>query len=93
MAFAFDCGLALVVTGVAGWIVLARATFGAVAGFVGFGLLLTLAWVRLAAIDVALTEAAIGTLAGALMLNATARLRLREAATAARPGRDRKSVV
>jgi multisubunit Na+/H+ antiporter MnhB subunit len=87
MAFAFDCGLALVVTGVAGWIVLARATFGAVAGFVGFGLLLTLAWVRLAAIDVALTEAAIGTLAGALMLNATARLRLREAATAARPGR------
>jgi multisubunit Na+/H+ antiporter MnhB subunit len=86
MAFAFDCGLALVVTGVAGWIVLTRATFGAVAGFVGFGLLLTLAWVRLSAIDVAMTEAAIGSLAGALMLNATARLRLREPATAAGPG-------
>jgi hypothetical protein len=49
MAFAFDCGLALVVTGVACWIVLTRTTFGAAAGFVGFGLLLTLAWVRLAA--------------------------------------------
>src|SRR6516162_11482037 len=82
MAFAFDCGLAVVVTGVAGWIVLTRATFGAVAGFVGFGLLLTLAWVRLAAIDVALTEAAIGSLAGALMLNATARLRRREPTSA-----------
>jgi multisubunit Na+/H+ antiporter MnhB subunit len=81
MAFAFDCGLALAVTGVAGWIVLTRATFGAVAGFVGFGLLLTLAWVRLSAIDVALTEAAIGSLAGALMLNATTRLRLREPTT------------
>jgi multisubunit Na+/H+ antiporter MnhB subunit len=81
LAFAFDCGLALVVTGVAGWIVLTRATFGAAAGFVGFGLLLTLAWVRLAALDVALTEAAIGSLAGALMLNATARLRLREPTT------------
>jgi len=86
MAFAFDCGLAVVVTGVAGWIVLTRATFGAVAGFVGFGLLLTLAWVRLAAIDVALTEAAIGSLAGALMLNATARLRLCEPTTAVGPG-------
>ena len=84
MAFAFDCGLALVVTGVAGWIVLTRATFGAVAGFVGFGLLLTLAWVRLSAIDVALTEAAIGSLAGALMLNATARLR--KPTTATGPG-------
>jgi len=84
MAFAFDCGLAVVVTGVAGWIVLTRATFGAVAGFVGFGLLLTLAWVRLAAIDVALTEAAIGSLAGALMLNATARLR--KPTTATGPG-------
>jgi multisubunit Na+/H+ antiporter MnhB subunit len=71
---------------VAGWIVLTRATFGAVAGFVGFGLLLTLAWVRLAAIDVALTEAAIGSLAGALMLNATARLRLREPTTAVGSG-------
>src|SRR6516162_10599550 len=86
MAFAFDCGLAVVVTGVAGWIVLTRATFGAVAGFVGFGLLLTLAWVRLAAIDVALTEAAIGSLAGALMLSATARLRPREPTTAVGPG-------
>src|SRR6516162_6851533 len=84
MAFAFDCGLAVVVTGVAGWIVLTRATFGAVAGFVGFGLLLTLAWVRLSAIDVALTEAAIGSLAGALILNATARLR--KPTTATGPG-------
>jgi multisubunit Na+/H+ antiporter MnhB subunit len=43
--------------------------------FIVFGLLLTLSWVRLAAPDVALAEAAIGAgVTGALLLHATARI-------------------
>lgn len=50
--------------------------FTAVVLFVAFGLLLTLAWVRLNAPDVALAEAAIGAgVTGALLLGALARLR------------------
>ena len=48
----------------------------AVALFVAFGLLMTLAWVRLAAPDIALAEAGIGTgFSGALFFAALARLR------------------
>jgi multisubunit Na+/H+ antiporter MnhB subunit len=73
---AFDTGLAALVLGVAVWTIAARDTFAAVVGFVAFGLLLALVWVRLAAPDVALTEAAIGSgLTGALLLGASARLR------------------
>ena len=58
------------------WTVVARDAFLAVAGFVVYGLLLALVWVRLAGIDVALTEAAIGGgLTGALLLGAVGRLR------------------
>jgi multisubunit Na+/H+ antiporter MnhB subunit len=64
------------------WTVVARDAFLAVAGFVVYGLLLSLVWVRLAGIDVALTEAAIGGgLTGALLLGAVGRLRASEAAT------------
>lgn len=64
------------------WAVVARDAFLAVAGFVAYGLLLALVWVRLAGIDVALTEAAIGGgLTGALLLGAVGRLRGTEAAT------------
>ena len=68
---------------------MARQTFAAVVGFVGYGLLLALVWVRLGAPDVALTEAAIGSgLTGAMLLGAAARLRASEAPMAAeRPGR------
>lgn len=49
--------------------------FRAIVLFVSFGLLITLAWVRLDAPDVALAEAAIGAgLTGALLLSAWARL-------------------
>jgi len=49
-----------------------------------YGLLLALVWVRLAGIDVALTEAAIGGgLTGALLVNAASRLRGTEAAARA----------
>ena len=45
-------------------------------GFVAYGLLLSIAWVALSAIDVALTEAAIGGgLTGVLLIGAAARLR------------------
>ena len=65
------------------WTVLARDAFLAVAGFVVYGLLLALVWVRLSGVDVALTEAAIGGgLTGALLLGAVGRLRGTEAATA-----------
>jgi energy-converting hydrogenase B subunit D len=60
-----------------GWRALATAElFRAVALFIVFGLVMTLAWVRLQAPDVALAEAAIGAgLTGALLLDALAHLR------------------
>jgi multisubunit Na+/H+ antiporter MnhB subunit len=68
--------------GLALWAVLVRDAFLAVAGFVCYGLLLSLVWVWLQGIDVALTEAAIGGgLTGALLIGAVARLRGTEAAT------------
>lgn len=83
-----EIALAAVVLSVAIWIVAARDTFAAVGGFVAYGLLLALVWMRLGAPDVALTEAAIGSgLTGAMLLGASARLRASQAAMAAeRPG-------
>jgi multisubunit Na+/H+ antiporter MnhB subunit len=78
--FALDYCLAALFVAVAAWTVVARASLSAVVGFVAFGLLLTLVWVRLEAVDVAMTEAAIGSgLTGALLLSAAARLRAGEA--------------
>ncbi|HYB41157.1 MAG TPA: hydrogenase subunit MbhD domain-containing protein [Candidatus Methylomirabilis sp.] len=72
---AIDIGLAVLVLGVAAWTTVVRESFAAVVGFVTYGLLLALAWVRLHAVDVALTEAAIGGgVTGALLLAAAARL-------------------
>ena len=72
----FDAGLAVLVLGVAAWTIVARDTFAAVVGFIAYGLLLALVWVRLAAPDVALTEAGIGSgLTGVLLLGASARVR------------------
>ena len=85
---AADLGLALLIVALAVGIIRARSTFAAVAGFLAYGLLLTLVWVRLHGVDVALTEAAIGGgLTGALLIGAAARLRKTEAAARAeRPG-------
>jgi uncharacterized MnhB-related membrane protein len=70
-----DAGLALLASAFAIWIVAARQAFAAVVGLVGLGLVLSLAWIRLAAVDVALTEAAIGSgITGAVMLTAVTRL-------------------
>lgn len=75
LGLGFDAGLCLVILAVAWWTVAARSSFAAVIGFVAFGLLLALAWLRLAAPDVALTEAAIGSgLTGGLLVGAAAAL-------------------
>lgn len=68
--------LAVSVTGLAAYVVLAKDLFAAIAGFVAFGLLMSLAWVVLGATDVAMTEAALGSgVTGALLLGACGRLR------------------
>ncbi len=73
--------LSLLLLAIAAWTIAARQTFAAVVGFVAYGLLLSIAWVALSAIDVALTEAAIGGgLTGVLLIGAAARLRAAEAA-------------
>jgi multisubunit Na+/H+ antiporter MnhB subunit len=88
VTLALDAGLAVLVLCVAVSTIAAGPTFAAVIGFVAFGLLLALVWVRLAAVDVALTEAAIGSgVTGAVLIAAAARLRPTEARSAAeRPG-------
>jgi multisubunit Na+/H+ antiporter MnhB subunit len=87
-ALVVDGLLALVILGVALWITVARTAYGAAVGFMAYGLLLALVWVRLSAVDVALTEAALGTgLTGLLLLGAAACLAPYEAAESARaPG-------
>ncbi len=89
IAWALEVGLAAVVLGVAVWTIAARETYAAVVGFVAYGLLLALIWVRLEAVDIALTEAAIGGgLGGVLLLGAAARLRAADMSRAVeRPGR------
>jgi multisubunit Na+/H+ antiporter MnhB subunit len=73
----FDIGLVVLILGIGASTVAVRDAFAAVIGFVVYGLLLAIAWVRLSAVDVALTEAAIGGgMTGMLMLGAVARLRL-----------------
>ena len=81
----FDVVLALAMVWLA-WRSLAdRDLFRAVLKFIMLGLLLSLAWLRLRAPDVALAEAAVGSaLTGALLLSALARMK-RRAADAAKP--------
>ena len=89
LALAVDISLSLLICAVVAWVIAVHDSVAAVIGFVAYGLLLGLIWVRLAAPDVALTEAAIGGgLTGALLINAAARLRSSEAAAqAGYPGR------
>lgn len=73
---ALDALLAVVVVATGLWTLAAPSLFGAVIGFVVTGLMLALVWVRLGAVDVALTEAAIGAGAtGVIILYAVTRLR------------------
>ena len=68
MTLALNIALAALFLSLAVWTIAARDTFAAVAGFIPYGLLMTLVWLQLSAIDVAMTEAAIGAgLTGALL--------------------------
>ncbi len=83
MSIAFDLSLAVLLLAVAIWAITVRDAFASVISFIVCGSLLAIIWVALAAIDVAMTEAAIGSgLTGALLLGAAARLR------AARPAKE-----
>lgn len=75
MGNVFDFVLAALVLAVAAWTVMTRDSFTSVVAFVTNGLLLALVWVRIAAPDVALTEAAVGGgVTGSLLLSAGTRL-------------------
>ncbi len=83
---ALDIGLAFLVFALAAWTVFAPGAFAATIGYVVYGLLLSLVWIRLFAVDVALTEAAIGSgVTGVLLIGAAARLRGAETITAEKP--------
>jgi uncharacterized MnhB-related membrane protein len=86
MGSALDLVVVGLLLGLAGFTVVARDAYAAVVGFIVYGLLLTLGWLQLSGVDVALTEAAIGGgLTGALLINAVSRLRgSRPAGTAPR---------
>jgi len=88
MIDAFHAAAALLILALGIYTTFARETFAATVGFLAYGLLLTVAWVQLRGVDVALTEAAIGGgLTAMLLLRASARLRPTEAAASAqRPG-------
>jgi len=78
---AIDLVLAGALVGMAVAVLRARDLFLAVMLFIAWGLLLAIAWVRLAAPDVALAEAALGAgLTGALLLGAVRALKGREGA-------------
>jgi multisubunit Na+/H+ antiporter MnhB subunit len=87
IATVFEIVLSAVVLGLGIWTIAVRETYSATVGFVAYGLLVALIWVRLDAVDVALTEAAIGGgLGGVLLLGAAARLRDAEPTVAEAPG-------
>jgi uncharacterized MnhB-related membrane protein len=75
-AITFDGVLALVLLVLAWQLLWSPNLFKAIVLFISFGLMLSLAWVRLKAVDIALAEAAIGAgLTGALFLTALDRLK------------------
>src|SRR3954454_9529470 len=51
-----DAGVVVLVLATAAWTIIARGSFAAVVAYVAYGLLVSLVWVRLFAVDVALTE-------------------------------------
>jgi multisubunit Na+/H+ antiporter MnhB subunit len=60
LAFACEIVLAGLLLAIATWTIAARTAFAAIAVFMVYGLLLSIVWVTLSSVDVALTEAAIG---------------------------------
>lgn len=86
----FDLVLVLALLWLA-WRALAAADlFKGIVLFIAFGLLMTLAWMRLRAPDIALAEAAVGSgITGALLLSGLARLRRLERNVQPRSGSER----
>jgi len=75
MSIVFDLMLVALILATATWTTLVRDRRDAVIAFIVLGLLLSLVWMRLFAVDVALTEAAVGGGAtGLVLLRACARL-------------------
>ena len=75
-AIAFDGILALILLVLAWRLLRSPDLFKAGVLFISFGLVMSLAWVRLKAVDIALAEVATGAgITGALFLTALARLR------------------
>ena len=52
IATVFEIVLAIVVMGLGTWTIIVRETYSATVGFVAYGLLVALIWVRLDAVDV-----------------------------------------
>jgi multisubunit Na+/H+ antiporter MnhB subunit len=76
-----NAGFAVLILALTAYTIVARELFAAAAGYIAYGLLLTLIWVQLNGVDMALIEGAIGGgLTGALVIGAAARLRSPEAA-------------
>lgn len=74
-----DIGLLVTIAWLAMRVLAEPKMFKSVVLFIAMGLLTALAWVRLAAPDIALAEAAIGAgITGALLLDAVGHLRGRE---------------
>jgi uncharacterized MnhB-related membrane protein len=91
---AFDGLLCLTLVLLAWRLICMPDLFRAVMLFFVFGLLMSLAWVRLEAVDVALAEAAIGAgLTGAIFLAALSRLRHRLAFKADPANRNDRTYV
>lgn len=75
-ALVFDVGLSLLLIGVACCALAGRDLFASIAFFVIYGILVSLVWLRVGAVDVALAEIAIGAgLSGVLLIGAWAALR------------------
>ncbi len=92
MMTAVNLLLAALLLALAAWTTLARTMFAAVVGFIAYGALLALAWVQLSGIDIALTEAAIGSgLTGLLLLSAASRLQVNANANANASGNTGRS--
>jgi len=71
----FDVFLIICILVLAAGTLFSKAVFTSIVLFISLGLVITIAWVRLNAIDVAIAEAAIGAgLTGALLLGAWKRL-------------------
>jgi multisubunit Na+/H+ antiporter MnhB subunit len=74
-ALGFDLILAALILGAGLFAITVRDLFGAVVFFIVYSVFVAIAWLRLGAIDVALTEAALGAgLTGVLLIGAVARL-------------------